>query len=295
MPSQPHILMCPPDFYGIHYEINPWMNTAAAGRPRAGRRAVASACADTSSRPGRSVSLLEAGRGLARPGVHGQRGDDLSPKRRRLSSRASRHPPAAGRGAVQSPLAVGERLRSRRRARRTSASRAPATRSSAATRCTPATACGATRPATRRSAGCWACRVIPVELVDARYYHLDTCFCPLADGEAIWYPPAFDDYGQRAIREHVRNLIEVERSRGGALRVQRGGDRPHGDHQHRLRPDCTPRWPRAATNPSPRRSTNSSKPAAARSASRCDSTAKRRQVGDLDNAVQGFDDLCESK
>src|SRR5947207_15630676 len=24
--SQPHILMCPPDCYGIHYEINPWMD-----------------------------------------------------------------------------------------------------------------------------------------------------------------------------------------------------------------------------------------------------------------------------
>jgi N-dimethylarginine dimethylaminohydrolase len=22
----PRILMCPPDFYGIHYEINPWMS-----------------------------------------------------------------------------------------------------------------------------------------------------------------------------------------------------------------------------------------------------------------------------
>ena len=22
----PHILMCPPDFYGIEYEINPWMS-----------------------------------------------------------------------------------------------------------------------------------------------------------------------------------------------------------------------------------------------------------------------------
>src|SRR3989304_8584857 len=27
MSQQPHILMCPPDFYGIEYEINPWMNT----------------------------------------------------------------------------------------------------------------------------------------------------------------------------------------------------------------------------------------------------------------------------
>ena len=55
-------------------------------------------------------------------------------------------------------------------------------------------------------------RVIPVELVDPRYYHLDTCFCPLADGEAIWYPAAFDEYGQRAIREHVSSLIDVERA-----------------------------------------------------------------------------------
>src|SRR5437588_11817782 len=26
MPSPPRILMCPPDHYGIEYEINPWMN-----------------------------------------------------------------------------------------------------------------------------------------------------------------------------------------------------------------------------------------------------------------------------
>ena len=24
--SMPRILMCPPDFYGIEYEINPWMH-----------------------------------------------------------------------------------------------------------------------------------------------------------------------------------------------------------------------------------------------------------------------------
>ena len=44
------------------------------------------------------------------------------------------------------------------------------------------------------------------------YYHLDTCFCPLAPDKAIWYPPAFDDYGQRAIREQVANLLEVTQS-----------------------------------------------------------------------------------
>jgi len=46
-------------------------------------------------------------------------------------------------------------------------------------------------------------------LGEPRYYHLYTCFCPLADDEAIWYPAAFDDYGRRAIRAAVPKLIEV--------------------------------------------------------------------------------------
>jgi arginine dihydrolase len=54
------------------------------------------------------------------------------------------------------------------------------------------------------------CLVISVELVDPRFYHLDTCFCPLPDGAAVWFPSAFDEYGQRAIRAHVPELIEVE-------------------------------------------------------------------------------------
>jgi N-dimethylarginine dimethylaminohydrolase len=55
------------------------------------------------------------------------------------------------------------------------------------------------------------CLVISVELVDSRFYHLDTCFCPLPDGRAVWYPGAFDEYGQRAIREHTAGLTEVSR------------------------------------------------------------------------------------
>ncbi len=53
------------------------------------------------------------------------------------------------------------------------------------------------------------CRVISLELVDPRYYHLDTCFCPIAPGIAIYYPQAFDGYGQRALQESVEELIPV--------------------------------------------------------------------------------------
>lgn len=53
-------------------------------------------------------------------------------------------------------------------------------------------------------------RVIPLELVDPYYYHLDTCFCPLAPDVALYYPGAFDDYARRALSLLVPELIEVD-------------------------------------------------------------------------------------
>ncbi len=52
-------------------------------------------------------------------------------------------------------------------------------------------------------------QVLPLELVDPRFYHLDTCFCPLAPGEAVYFPPAFDAYGQRVLATHVPRLVPV--------------------------------------------------------------------------------------
>jgi N-dimethylarginine dimethylaminohydrolase len=53
------------------------------------------------------------------------------------------------------------------------------------------------------------CEVIPLELVDGRYYHLDTCFCPLAPDMAIYYPPAFDEYARSVLRANIADLIPV--------------------------------------------------------------------------------------
>jgi N-dimethylarginine dimethylaminohydrolase len=47
--------------------------------------------------------------------------------------------------------------------------------------------------------------VLPLELVNPRFYHLDTCFCPLAPGEALYYPDAFDAYGQRVLQRTSRS------------------------------------------------------------------------------------------
>ena len=38
--------------------------------------------------------------------------------------------------------------------------------------------------------------VRPLELVDPRFFHLSTCFCPTDTGHLIWYPPAFSEHSQ---------------------------------------------------------------------------------------------------
>src|SRR5262249_23196961 len=52
-------------------------------------------------------------------------------------------------------------------------------------------------------------QVLPLELVNPRFYHLDTCFCPLASGQAIYYPAAFDTYGRRVLQTHIPRLLEA--------------------------------------------------------------------------------------
>jgi N-dimethylarginine dimethylaminohydrolase len=45
--------------------------------------------------------------------------------------------------------------------------------------------------------------VLPLKLADPRFYHLDTCFCPLADGYTLYFPAAFDASSLALIEKHV--------------------------------------------------------------------------------------------
>ena len=45
--------------------------------------------------------------------------------------------------------------------------------------------------------------VIALELATERFYHLDTCFCPLAGGNVLFYPAAFTPEGLARIHHHV--------------------------------------------------------------------------------------------
>jgi N-dimethylarginine dimethylaminohydrolase len=46
-------------------------------------------------------------------------------------------------------------------------------------------------------------RTLALRLADARFYHLDTCFCPLEGGFVMYFPPAFDERSQQTIADHI--------------------------------------------------------------------------------------------
>lgn len=45
-------------------------------------------------------------------------------------------------------------------------------------------------------------RTTILRLVDDRFYHLDTCFCPLSNGYLLYFPAAFDDASCQLITNH---------------------------------------------------------------------------------------------
>ena len=45
--------------------------------------------------------------------------------------------------------------------------------------------------------------VVSIRLTDERFYHIDTCFCPLTDGFLMYHPPAFDHESRIAIESRI--------------------------------------------------------------------------------------------
>jgi arginine dihydrolase len=198
------ILMCPPDYYGIHYEINPWMSRQRQSDPQVARSQW-EALHQLLVSAGASIELLTPVKGLpdmvftANAALiyrdtavmarfrHPERQGEVPYDEAWLSEHGFRieqvtkelHFEGAGDALFcGDTLFAGYRIRSHARGH-------------------------------QQIGEMLGCRVIPVELVDPYYYHLDTCFCPLAPGKAIYYPAAFDDYGRAALMAHVPELIEV--------------------------------------------------------------------------------------
>lgn len=60
---------------------------------------------------------------------------------------------------------------------------------------------------------------VPLELATDRFYHLDTCFCPLAGGEVLYYPPAFTEEALAQIHAHVPESLRIEASDAEAAAI----------------------------------------------------------------------------
>ena len=59
--------------------------------------------------------------------------------------------------------------------------------------------------------------VLSLRLVDERFYHLDTCFCPLSGGYLLYYPGAFDAYSNRLIEMRVPPEKRIAIEEGDAV------------------------------------------------------------------------------
>jgi N-dimethylarginine dimethylaminohydrolase len=205
--SRPRIMMCPPDFYGIEYEINPWMSRARGSTPERARRQW-QGLYDTLIEMGVTVELMMPRQGLP----------DLVF--------------TANAGLVFGSRFFSSRFRHEVRARETPFFDAWFAAHGFSVETLPegmyfegagdALFCGQTLFAGYRIRSdvkghhflgkALSRMVLPLELVDPRFYHLDTCFCPLARDQALYFPAAFDAYGQKVIKTHIPHLIEVDES-----------------------------------------------------------------------------------
>jgi lysine-ketoglutarate reductase/saccharopine dehydrogenase-like protein (TIGR00300 family) len=59
--------------------------------------------------------------------------------------------------------------------------------------------------------------VLSLRLIDRRFYHLDTCFCPLTGGYLLYYPPAFDRYSNQLIESKIPPHKRIVASEADAI------------------------------------------------------------------------------
>lgn len=58
--------------------------------------------------------------------------------------------------------------------------------------------------------GVFGQELVPLELASDRFYHLDTCFCPLAGGKVLYFPDAFTPKALAEIRARVPERQRIE-------------------------------------------------------------------------------------
>ena len=202
--SHPRILMCPPTYYGIEYEINPWMSRSQGSDYSRAQRQWETLRA-TLVDLGVTIELMTPQAGL--PDLVFTANAGLVYRQRFFSS-SFRHEVRAREtpffdawfgehGFTVEHLPPGIHFEG----------------------AGDALFCGTTLFAgyrIRSDVGghqflgqALEKQVLPLELVNPRFYHLDTCFCPVSASEAIYYPEAFDHYGRKVLEAHIPRMLSV--------------------------------------------------------------------------------------
>jgi N-dimethylarginine dimethylaminohydrolase len=188
-PLQSTFLMCPPQLYDVNYVINPWMagNVHASSRSHAAAQwqqlnEAVSKIANVEliePQPGSPDMVFTANAGLERNGVVAI-SSFFHPERQGEEPHFRRWFQQAGYTLIDIPRATpfegeGDAL------------------FSTDGRCLwvghgPRTAASSHRALH----DAWDVPVVPLHLIDPRFYHLDTCFAPLEGGFVMYFPDAFD-------------------------------------------------------------------------------------------------------
>ncbi len=213
--GRPAFLMCSPKHYEVDYVINPWMvgNVHRSSRQRATQQweQLHSALRQIARvelvepQPGSPDMVFTANAGLVRDGIvalssfHHRERQGEEPHFRRWFSDSGfavrdipRVTPFEGEGDALF-AADGSRLW---------AGFGPRT----------------LEDSHRRLTELWGVEVVSLRLVDPRFYHLDTCFCPLSNGDVMYYLPAFDRESQLKIEARYSNKQRIEVGEADALR-----------------------------------------------------------------------------
>jgi arginine dihydrolase len=198
------ILMCPPDHFGVEYEINPWMHVQVAV-DRATAVEQWDALHRTYRQLGVSIELARPVAGLpdmvftANAAVLWKKSAVLS--RFRFPERQGEEPHwrATLEGLGYEVHTLPESI---------------AFEGAGDALFVGSTLFQAHGFRTDRDAHAAVARLLGVdsvslELVDPRFYHLDTCFCPLDEHTVLFASQAFSQASQAIVRRLVPNIIEV--------------------------------------------------------------------------------------
>jgi N-dimethylarginine dimethylaminohydrolase len=198
--TRPTFLMCPPEWYGADYVLNPWMSTGRAGKVHAFSRDLAFAqwkglhnvlrsVADVRllhPEPGCPDMTFVSHGALVHHGVAAI--SSFEPRQRRPESIYLR------RWLASQGFLLWETPRET-----AFEGEGDVVFHDSGTRLFAAHGVRTCQASHRHIAQAWHVPVTSLHLIDPRFYHLDTCFTPLHDGFLLYYPGAYDQPSLSAI------------------------------------------------------------------------------------------------